>query len=588
MTVLNLLSFINDALYDALPYAIVCLGILWTAKYIRFPDLTCCGSFVLGGAVAAIATVRGGWPAPAATALALVAGAGGGLLTALFYIGLRMDRILSGILSAFVLYSINLLLLTPTLPYGDKGTLLSLAEKLDRQIVTPPLQVGWHPWVILIFFGFVLAVKLLMDVFLASEMGLAFRALEDEDAGEIVLLRQGLSPNLYRTLALTAGNGVIGLAGALVSFKENAANANRGFDVLITGLIAFLIGIQIHKVLQKVAGFGTSRSFRGAGLLRIRFTTAAAIGAVVYFGLITLSQRAEIDPSYAKMLLAGLVAISVADLEGVLRRRRPGTPAGSGHIGDFPTANGPESGTDSGDPVLTVQNLRFRYPLADTETIRGVSLKVGKGQFVRLRGGNGSGKTTTMRLIAGFLDPQNGSHIIVQGEDLTGDRRGRLRQIAYVDQNANRGVIGVLTTQENLALAACGGNPSPWHRALTRSRLARLAGVLERGGVPRRIIDLPADHLSGGERQILNLLTLLARERAPEIVFLDEPANNLDAANRNRCRRIIETLHERGVSVVWISHADLEGIPAEAEIDMDQVNGETQLSLVSSGLSPQR
>jgi putative ABC transport system permease protein len=581
MAVLNLLSFINDALYDALPYAIVCLGILWTAKYIRFPDLTCCGTFVLGGAVAAIAIVKLGWPAPAATLLAVLAGAAGGLLTAMFYLGLRMDRILSGILSAFVLYSINLLLLTPTLPYGDSGTLFSMAERLDRQIATPPLQVGWHPWVILIFCGFVLAVKLLMDVFLASEMGLAFRALEDEEAGDIVLLRQGLSPSMYRMLALTVGNGVIGLAGALVSFKENAANANRGFDVLITGLIAFLIGIQIHKVLHRSAGFMAARSFRGAGLLRIRFTTAVAAGAVAYFGLITLSQRVEIDPSYAKILLAALVAISVADVDGVLRRRST-QGRRSGDLAPDKVITGEFNSADS---VLSVRDLRFRYPLADTETIRGVSFSVGRGQFVRLRGGNGSGKTTTMRLIAGFLDPQNGSRIIVQGNDLTGDRRGRLRQIAYVDQNAKRGVVGVLTTQENLALAACGGNPSPWRRALTRSRTARLSDVLAKGGMPRRIVDLPADHLSGGERQILNLLTLLAREQTPGIVFLDEPANNLDVANQERCRRIIETLRESGVSVVWISHTELDGMPSEIEIDMDKVNGDGHLGFVKSGIT---
>lgn len=571
MTLLDMLSFLSDALYDALPYAIVCLGLLWTAKYIRFPDLTCCGTFVLGGALAAIAIVRWGWPAPAATGLAVIGGAIGGLLTTVFYLGLRMDRILSGILSAFVLYSVNLLLLTPTLPFGDQRTLLSGAESLDRNILIPQLPVSWHPWVILIFLGFVIAVKLLMDAFLASEMGLAFRALEDEEAGELVLLRQGLHPPFYRGLALIAGNAVVGLAGALVSFKENAANANRGFDVLITGLIAFLIGLQIHKVLHNTAG----RSFRGANFLRIRFTTGVALGALFYFGLMTLSQRINVDPGYAKILLAALVAISVADLGQVLRsRQRQATPInGQSQRSTFSGGTGNE--VASGNSVLVVENLDFRYPLADTDTVRGVNLRVGKGEFLRLRGGNGSGKTTTLRVIAGFLDPQNGSRIVVQGEDLTRDRGARLKQIAYVDQNAYRGVVGVLTTNENLALAASGSHPSPWRRALTRRRLERLAQVSTDSGVSSRVSNLPADHLSGGERQVLNLLTLLAREAAPEIVFLDEPANNLDTRNRDRCRHIIEVLRERGVSVVWISHTDLEGIPAEAEIDMDQANSAT-------------
>jgi ABC-type cobalamin/Fe3+-siderophores transport system ATPase subunit len=435
--------------------------------------------------------------------------------------------------------------------------------------------------VILIIIGVVLVVKLLMDLFLASEMGLAFRALEDEEAGEIVLLRQGLSPNFYRILALAAGNGVIALAGAIVSFKENAADAHRGFDVLITGLIAFMVGTQVHKLLQHVAGLVAVHSKHLSSLLRMRFTTAAAVGAVLYFGLMTLSQRINIDPGYANILLAILVAVSVADLLGLLRKYRrrvaSGEPDGLGHS---TTSEGSGIGMQTEPSVLVVNNLHFRYPLADTETVRGVNLKVQNGQFVRLRGGNGSGKTTIMRLIAGFLEPENGSSIVLNGEDLTRNPRGRLRQIAYVDQSAKRGVVGVLTTQENLALAACGGDPSPWRRALTHSRLDRLTQILAKGGVTSRIVDLPADHLSGGERQIVNLLTLLARERAPGVVFLDEPANNLDIANQARCRQIIEALRESGVSVVWISHTDLEGIPADAEIDMDQANGQRPVSVV--------
>jgi putative ABC transport system permease protein len=556
---LELLSFMNDALYDGLPYGLVCLGLLWTAKYIRFPDLTCSGTFVLGGALTATAVVNWGWPAAPATALGVVGGAAGGLLTGVFHVGLRMDRILSGILSAFVLYSTNLLLLTPTLPYSAKSTLFSAAESIDRQVVTPSLAVSWHPLVILVLLAFVLVVKLLMDAFLASEMGLALRALEDEEAGESVLLRQGLSPDKYRFLALSLGNAVVGLAGALVSFKENAANAHRGFDVLVTGLIAFLVGMQIHKLFQSISRLGTLRSWPIANSLGVRFTTAAVLGALMYFGLMTLSQRVEIDSAYAKIFLALLVAVSVAD-PAILRRLQSAR------------AHRSRAAETQSDVILTVDDLHFRYPMADKETLHGISFRVRAGEFVRLRGGNGSGKTTALRLLAGYLDAQNGTHIVWRGEDLTHDPQGRLRKIAYVDQNANRGVVGVLTTEENLALAASGAHPSPWRFALTAIRRDRLGRVVAEGGVPQRILNLPAGHLSGGQKQSINLLSILAREHLPELVFLDEPTNNLDANNRSTCRRIIETLRNRGVAVVWISHADLEGIPAETEIDMDQIN----------------
>ena len=566
----ELLSFINDTLYDALPYGLVCLGLLWTAKYIRFPDLTCSGTFVLGGALTAIAIVNWGWPPAPATALGVLGGAAGGLLTGVFHVSLRMDRILSGILSAFVLYSVNLLLLTPTLPYSGKNTLFTAAEKIDRQVITPSLSVSWHPVVILVLLGAVLAVKLLMDAFLASEMGLALRALEDEEAGESVLLRQGLSAGKYRFLALGFGNAVVALAGALISFKENAANANRGFDVLVTGLIAFLVGMQLHKLFQSVSRLNALRPFRVMDLLKVRFTTAAILGALLYFGLITLSQRIEINSAYAKILLAFLVAVSVAD-PAVLRRLYPMRAYRSRLSEATPS-----------EVILVADNLHFRYPMADTETLHGVSFKVCVGEFVRLRGGNGSGKTTALRVLAGYLDAQNGTRILCQGEDLTHDPQGRLRKIAYVDQNANRGVVGVLTIEENLALAASGTHPSPWRRALSAVRRDRLGRVAAEGGVPSLTLNLIAGHLSGGQKQVINLLSISAREQLPELVFLDEPTNNLDANNRRTCRRIIETLRGRGVAVVWISHADLEGIPAETEIDMDQVNVERPGTALSS------
>jgi putative tryptophan/tyrosine transport system permease protein len=254
MTGLGLLSSLNDILYDALPYGLVCLGLLWTVKYTKFPDLTCSGTFVFGGALAAISSVKWGCSPALSTMFAIMGGALGGLLTSLFYVSLRIDRMLSGILSAFVLYSVNLLLIPTTLAYRN-NTLLSTAERWDRQIMTPSLTVSWHPAVIIILLAFVIGTKIFMDIFLASEMGLAFRSLEDDDAGEVVLLRQGLSPGMYRLLALTVGNGIIGLAGALVSFKENAANAHRGFDVLVTGLIVFLVGMQFYKLFETASRF---------------------------------------------------------------------------------------------------------------------------------------------------------------------------------------------------------------------------------------------------------------------------------------------------------------------------------------------
>ena len=96
------------------------------------------------------------------------------------------------------------------------------------------------------------------------------------------------------------------------------------------------------------------------------------------------------------------------------------------------------------------------------------------------------GKTTALRVVAGFLDAQQRGHILLGGADLTGDRHERLQRIAYVDQSADRGVVGCFTTQENLALSAMGSRPSAWRGALCHGTVAHIAAVVDRspfGGV---------------------------------------------------------------------------------------------------------
>jgi len=547
---LDQISYINDTLFAGLVYGLVCLSFVITAKYLRFPDLTCSGSFVLGGAIAAVSIVKGGLDPVTATLLAVLGGVLAGALTAFFYTVLRLDRLLCGILSAFVLYSVNVLVLTPTIPYKDHATLLSAFEKWDSTIDAGGLT--WHPYVIIFLSLVVIGTKLLLDRFLASEAGLALRSLEDEHAGEYALERKGFSPALFKLLGLALGNGIVAGAGALMSYKDGSAYADRGFDLIITGLVAFLVGTQLMEMTRLLA----NRLSRGRSepFFEPNITTFAALGAIVYFGLITLSQRMHVPPEYTKILLVGLVALSVAQPASLLRAllRRTAAPAAD----------------ERTDALLAVQNLSYRYPSADTDALKAVSFNVRAGTVTRLSGGNGTGKTTALRVLAGFLDAIHGGRILYKGRDLTETRTKRLERIAYVDQNAQRGVVGCLSTEENLALSALGARPSIWRRALnvtTKERvrdLARLADL--RDDVLRR----RSDQLSGGQRQVVNLLGLLSRKTLPQVLLLDEPTNNLDAGNADRCRHIIEKLHQDGAAIVLVSHTPLAGLRIDHEIEI--------------------
>jgi putative ABC transport system permease protein len=553
---LSILSLLNDTLYDALPYALVCLGLLWTAKFIGMADLTCSGTFVLGGAVTAVATVFLGLPSSVALVLGVVAGGLGGSLTAFLYLILKMDRVLAGILSAFILYSINILVLTPSISYVGHTTLLSTAEALDRDLMTAGFVAAWRPWTLLSIGLIVVTVKLIMDRFLSSEMGLVFRALEDETAGDSILLRQGLSPRSYRTLALVVGNALVALAGGIVSFKEGAANAHRGFDVLITGLVSVLLGTQIHRLFQNA-----SSSFRSTGIpkvasvLKLSVTTTAVLGACLYFFLLSLSQRSSINPAYAKIFVALLVAFSVADYTKLL------IP---------PKSNGGRKEPQTSNLALSIRNLRFQYPMADTETVKGFNLTLERGEVVQLRGENGSGKTTILRVVAGFLEPANGSRISVAGVDVTGSPFARLAGMAYVDQNAHRGVADILTAAENLALASLPPTPSPWKRALEPGRIRRIKETLYKIGIAERLLELPGRSLSGGQKQVVNLLSVKLRQPKPQVLLLDEPLNNLDLRNQRVCGEILESLRDADTAMVVISHSTLPGLRYSRQIDVQE------------------
>lgn len=568
---LEVLAFVNDTLFAAILYALVCLSFVVTAKYLRFPDLTCTGSFVFGGAIAAVSIVKYGLDPITATLLAGVGGALAGSVTAFFYTVLRLDKLLSGILSAFVFYSLNMILLTPTIPYKQQHTLLSVFEEMDSNFTAGGYT--WHPYVVILLLLVVIGTKLILDRFLESEAGLALRTLEDEHAGEYALERKGFSPALFKLLGLALGNAIVGIAGALTTYKDGSAYADRGFDLIITGLVAFLVGTQLFDLVRIIVARLFPEKVRDndkeaeeekqgdedAAIHREptfnrHITTFAILGAVVYFGLITLSQRVHIRPEYTKLLLVGLVALSVAQPASLLRAiaRRRKTRAMDQHA----------------DVLLAVQNLSYRYPSADAEALKGVSFDVPAGTVKKLSGGNGTGKTTALRLLAGFLDAIHGGGIFFKGRDVTESRDKRLKRIAYVDQDAQRGVVGCLSTEENLALAAICGRPSIWRLALSPATIARVQELIRFANLPSAVLKRRSDQLSGGERQVVNLLSLLSRRTLPEVILLDEPMNNLDVGNADRCRQIIEQLHHDGAAILLVSHTPVPGLHIDDEIDL--------------------
>ncbi|HWA91151.1 MAG TPA: ATP-binding cassette domain-containing protein [Rhizomicrobium sp.] len=544
------LSWADASIYDGLLYSFVTLSSVLTFKYIRFPDVTVAGSFVLGAAVAAFAQVRMGLDGITAVALAMAAGSLAGLTTSAFALLLRIDGLLSGVLCAFMLYGVNLLMLRPTLPYGNAETLLSSFARTDRTIDLAGL--AWHPAEIALVFVVIAATKLLLDAMLASEFGLFLRALEDDAGGASAIRRHGASPNFYKSFALVAGNALVAAGGALVSMREGAATLDRGFDVLITGIVAFIIGQQIREFLPAIGdSFAGSRALRfmaGLGRLRqLKVTTAAILGSTLYFALIAMAYRTGTPPEFVRIAIALYVALTVGDFKSISQRswlRRMQKQASRAAKGKHFAAAG----------VLEVCDLAYRYPKAGRDAFTDVAFALGRGELARIVGTNGSGKSTLLRLIAGLIDAPATGRLLIDGQDLTFAPGARLTKTAYLSQDARGGIVQTFTVEENLALANSSVPPSLLRRALSRKTLSRLESLIASSGTDAGLLGKTARDLSGGEAQLLNILDLFIRTRLPDLILLDEPFNNLDAQNVQRVASLISAIHARGAAILIVNH----------------------------------
>lgn len=219
------------ALEVGLIYGLVALGVLISFRILNFPDLTADGSFPLGGAVCAICIVSGVNPW-LATLFGTLAGAAAGCVTAWLHVSLKIMQLLASILVMIALYSVNLRIMgAPNLPLIWDPTVFTpfISEDYSNQFWVKPL-------IILLF---IIATKLLLDRFFASQVGLATRA-----TGTNVRMSraQGINTNKMTYLGMMISNALIALGGALYVQTQGGADISIGVGTIVIGLAAVIIG----------------------------------------------------------------------------------------------------------------------------------------------------------------------------------------------------------------------------------------------------------------------------------------------------------------------------------------------------------
>ncbi len=192
------------------------------------------------------------------------------------------------------------------------------------------------------------------------------------------------------------------------------------------------------------------------------------------------------------------------------------------------------------ESVVTVRNLVKKF--GDFTAVNNVSFDVQRGEVVGYLGPNGSGKTTTMRMLLGLLQPTGGEAQVL-GYDIRKEAEKIRPLVGYMSQKF--ALYEDLTVQENLVFYAgvYGMRPAQY-----RPRVAELIELINLSGRENE----RAGELSGGWRQRLALGIALVHK--PQILFLDEPTSGVDPAARREFWDLIYTLTEQGATVFVSTH----------------------------------
>ena len=304
-----------DMFKTGLPYALLALGIFISYRVLDIADLSCEGSFTLGGALSAVLLVLG-WNPFLATLMGVLAGFLAGIITGLIHTKLKITALLSGIITMTGLFSINLVIMgiAPTvtvssingvkdvvISYGDSGY-AALVNLNGYNIDGEPIKRIYDTFLAIftknnynmIFISLIIVtiVACLCYWFFGTEVGMGLRAT---GINPNMARAQGINTNAMIILGLGIANACIALSGSLFAQTQKSASSTMGVGVLVIGLASIIIGEGI---------FG-KRTFKN-------WLISVLLGAVLYYLIVVIAIQLGLPSHYQKLLYALLILIVLA------------------------------------------------------------------------------------------------------------------------------------------------------------------------------------------------------------------------------------------------------------------------------------
>ena len=294
---MEILNIIFNILTSGLPCCLLAIGVFLTFRLLDFADMTAEGSFLLGASITA-ASIYNGINPFLATLFGALVGICCGIITGLLNRILKIPKLLSGIITLTASGSIALLIMGITNPKDLFGTQIPLSSKLSKGGAIQTIYSTFYPWnqwnrlvETIVMITIVIAVIVAIYYFFGTEYGMAIRAT---GMNEKMAQSQGINTTVSTITCIAISNGLIGLAGALYVQDALSVSTVSATGYLVIGLASILIGEAI---------FG-KRTFKN-------WLISVALGAIVYFTIITIAIKLGFPTELKNLLYAILITIAL-------------------------------------------------------------------------------------------------------------------------------------------------------------------------------------------------------------------------------------------------------------------------------------
>jgi putative ABC transport system ATP-binding protein len=207
------------------------------------------------------------------------------------------------------------------------------------------------------------------------------------------------------------------------------------------------------------------------------------------------------------------------------------------------------AGSRGAESIIRVTDVHKYYELGETRVhaLRGVTVEVGRGDFVAIMGSSGSGKSTFMNILGCLDKPTTGQYYLEGIEVSSLDKKQlaaiRNRKIGFVFQGFN--LLSRTTALENVEL------PTLYARVSREEGLQRSNEALDLVGLGDRKLHYPSQ-LSGGQQQRVAIARALVNR--PAILLADEPTGNLDSRTSVEIVDVLQKLNDQGLTIVLVTH----------------------------------